>query len=208
MFRDELIDYYNRCITFGLPCIYENWEYKVENGLVYLTNYFGKVDEDFKILSGVDALSLDVLFDGCKRLKKLDLNEVSYLLKSENLQSFLLEEIIAPNLKVIGDESLLGCESLKTFIGDKVEKVGINSFRDCSNLELVSLNEVLFLDNSSFMECSKLKNISIPKVEYIGSFAFAGCDELIDVSINDGTIIADAAFRWCGKLNKNISILN
>lgn len=203
-FRDELIEYYNRCITFGFNCVYEDWEYRVEDGIIYLTNYYGKIDDEFQILPGIDALSLDVLFDGHKKLKKLDLNDVSYLLKSENLQSFLLEEIIAPNLKVIENDGLLGCESLKSFVGNKVERVGINSFRDCSNLETVNLNEVLYLDNSSFMECSKLKNISIPKVEYIGPYAFAGCDELKDLSINDGTIVCDAAFRWCAKLKKNI----
>lgn len=200
MFRDDLIDYFNRCSAFGLPCFYEDWEYKVEDGLIYLVNYFGKIDSDFKILDCIDVMSLDVLLDGCKRLKRLDLNNVSILLKSDSLKSFCIEEIVAPNLKELTMNSLMDCESLKSFVADNVLKLGVNSFRNCLSLSTVSLNNVLYIDNQSFMECRGLENISIPNVEYVGSYAFAGCDNLKSLDLKVGTIISDASFRWCSKL--------
>jgi hypothetical protein len=203
MLRDELIEYYNRCVTFGLECRYDIWGYKVENNLVLLTDYYGKRVSELTIPDGIDGICSGAIDKLQYCLKSLNLNDVKRL-EVESLFDYSLEEIIAPNLEYIGEAGLKSCSSLTKFVGDKVIKLGVDAFRDCSKLSTVSLKNVLCIDNSAFYECSDLVEIDAPQVEYIGSYAFAGCDNLVDINLNAGTVICDGAFRWCKKLKVNV----
>jgi hypothetical protein len=78
-------------------------------------------------------------------------------------------------LKVIGDQALRGCKSLKKVIDPStVIRIGKEAFASCSELTSVELSEGLKeIGDSAFVGCCHSKNIALPStVNTIGKHAF------------------------------------
>lgn len=199
--KQELIDYYDRCLAFGVKCVYDNWEYKVVDNVIIGTKYLGDSTEHIDIVDWIECLCEDSLCDTANTLKSVNLNKVLYL----DINTFAetrLESIIANELLFVGQCAFFNCRELKEFRADKLVSIGVDAFRKCVSLNEIHCDNVSNILSCAFMDCDSLKNAHIPNVLHIGNYAFAGCSSLSDIKLQDGVILSDGAFRWCDKLKK------
>ena len=199
--KEDLIEYYNRCLVFGTKCEYNNWGYTVKDDTIIGTKYHGKYTDNFVVADGIECLTAESFDKG--KIDELDLNQVKYL-SSNSFKEMVVTHIRGPELIWVGDGSLFKSQELKTFVADKVVEIGIDAFRKCDKLEKVSLKSVKAIQNTAFMDCDNLREISIPNVNYIGNLSFAGCTNLRDLTLKNGVIVSEGAFRWCKNLKQYI----
>ena len=106
-------------------------------------------------------------------------------------------------VKVINDESFLGCTSLKNLRVD-VYTIGLNAFKGCTSLESARFGEhIWWIREGAFSGCQKLRSvlmgITMKKIE---DGAFDGCTSLEEFSVpNDFKnrmfgIVAASASKW------------
>ncbi len=172
--------------------------------------------EEVKLAPGIKILE-DNAFFSCKRLKKINLNNIESIgencfkfsaLEDVNLAkattikefafsncSYLKRIRFSDNLKKIGDFAFGGDSALVTChipSGD----IGASAFMGCSNLEQITLGKVASIGNAAFLDCNSLSSLVIPSsVKTIGNEAFAECTNLKKVIVsNRNTKIAKDAF--------------
>ena len=125
----------------------------------------------------------DDVFDGCKSLKSVSLNE---------------------GLQEIGQFAFYGCENLSSItIPSTVKRVGSFAFDNCVMSKLVIKNGVKGLKEYAFAGISGLRTLEIPgSVKEIRDEAFSYCDTLEKVIIDEGVKTLDwEAFAGCKKLS-------
>ncbi len=112
--------------------------YVIENGIIYTANGARiccatdrAVGEEFLLPDTVKTINRGV-FSGCRSLKKIDLNQVTYIGKSAFTNCVGLEELYIPD----------GV----TYIGEWV-------FAYCANLKRVSIKKGTVVDRNAFNEC-------------------------------------------------------
>ena len=199
--KQELSDYYDRCMAMGAECVYEDWEYKVQEGLIVALKYIGEITEHLKVADWIDCLYCDSPNKVKSRLKTVDLNKVRYVDINTFAETYITS-IKADELLYVGQCAFNTCTALREFKADKVVEVDVDAFRKCFNLREVNLPSVTKISSCAFMDCDNLKKADLRNVISIGNYAFAGCDSLEDVNVQDGVILSDAAFRWCSKLKR------
>lgn len=169
-----------------------------------------KLNPDVKILD-------DNAFFSCKKLKKINLNNVESIgencfkfsaLEDVNLAkatsikefafsncSYLKSIKFSENLKAIGEFAFSGDSALVT-CHIPSGNIGASAFMGCSNLEQISLGKVVSIGNAAFLDCNSLSSLVIPSsVKSIGNEAFVGCTNLKEVIVNNrDTKIAEDAF--------------
>jgi len=123
--------------------------------------------------------------------------------KSRRVES-LVEIIIPPTVKIIGEHAFTGCNNLKhvTFTGE-LDVIEDSAFNFCSSLEEIILPKgIKEISDGAFFECGALKKIYIPDtVKEIGAYAFYGCASLKRIDLPKHlTTIGKCAFSHAKSL--------
>lgn len=116
----------------------ENDNFIVKDGIVYDKSFTHMlcatdraVGEDFCVPDGITHINRGV-FSGCKSLKKVDFNGVTYIDKS----------------------SFTNCVGLNdVYIPDGVTYIGEWAFSYCVNMKKISINRKTYVDKNAFNEC-------------------------------------------------------
>lgn len=172
--------------------------------------------EEVKLATNVKILD-DNAFFSCKKLKKINLNNVESIgencfkfsvLEDVNLKkariikefafsncSYLKRIKFSENLKVIGEFAFSGDTALVTCHIPSGE-IEASAFMGCSHLKQITFGKVVAIGNAAFLDCNSLSSLVIPSsVKRIGNEAFAGCTNLKEVTVsNRDTQIAENAF--------------
>ena len=172
--------------------------------------------EEVKLNPNVKFLD-DNAFFSCKKLSKINLNEVEVI--GENCFKFsALEDVNLSSTQDIKEFAFSNClkltkinfsDRLKTigafaFSGDSAlvnchipsGDIGASAFMGCTNMEQLSLGKVTSIGAAAFLDCTSLAAVIIPStMKEIGNEAFSGCINLKEVIVNShNTKIAEDAF--------------
>ena len=182
--------------------------------------------EEVKLNPNVKFLD-DNAFFSCKKLSKINLNEVEVI--GENCFKFsALEDVNLSSTQDIKEFAFSNClklrkikfsDRLKTigafaFSGDSAlvnchipsGDIGASAFMGCTNMEQLSLGKVTSIGAAAFLDCTSLAAVIIPStMKEIGNEAFSGCINLKEVIVNShNTKIAEV----CERRDNNIYKLN
>lgn len=143
-------------------------------------------------------------FRFCKRVKALDMSELTYIGQSAFCQSGIENVIISSDMDFLGEDAFEACESLKSVrITGSLNKIGDEAFALCTSLNTVQLPEKLeIIGNLAFYGCGSLYDIDLPKsLEEIGNAGFYQCSSLESIVIPDTVEkIGYSCFKECTKL--------
>ena len=175
---------------------------------IFNTNFFS-FNELHRPDPGFDIVKNGVLYIG-ERMPRIDSHKkqtdftkvvispsVEVIKGSAFYDTNLSEINIPPNVTNIGNESFLGCLSLKNIeIPDNVKKVGDGAFENCTSLTKVKIGSGIRQLSKKMFKNSALTEVTIPKnIKFIDNEAFNNCRNLTKVVIEDGVRkIGDNAF--------------
>lgn len=121
-----------------------------------------------------------------------------------------IKEVIIPDtVKMIGDETFLGCEGLVNIsLPEGLEMIDRSAFQYCDGLtEVIIPDNVTVIGSDAFATCDNLTRVTLPAdLEEIRKNTFYSCPNLTDVVMGDNVkYIKEGAFAGCSKLT-NINI--
>lgn len=123
--ENMLMDCYSPCFCEEKHILFD----KDKKALLCATDR--AVGEEYFVPSGVVNINRGA-FSGCKRLKRINLNEVQYIDKSAFTNCISLEKIYIPNsVKYIGEWAFAYCKNLKEVSVGRNTKVDLNAFNGC-----------------------------------------------------------------------------
>lgn len=132
---------------------------------------------DITIPDGMTSIP-ESMFNGCKLLTRVDLNDVTTLSSS----------------------AFLNCSLLETLVSDNLEIMGISAFEG-TKLPGVNLTKVTTVGNRSFYNCYSLTSVTLPAAATLGDEVFYGDKTLTTVDLGSGvTAIGNNLFRGCTSL--------
>ncbi len=157
-------------------------------------------------------------FDGCVKLKKCYIPNVTYIGERTFFNCKKLDELCTNNnlkkLAVIGGAAFGNCRSLKNISLPKLKKLNMGKWYeyDDSNIILNEDRGVPLEDNGeiivdstyygTFENCISLVDFIAPAVTKIGSRAFYNCTSLKTISLPKADYAGASAFSNCSKLQK------
>ncbi len=144
-------------------------------------------------------------FDGCERLKEINLENVWEIEKAAFSGCRALKRIeLSDHIYDICDQCFDGFIGLKTIkMPAHLQSIGVSAFRNCSNLTEIDIPDcVRDIGENAFERCSSLTYVKLPHgMRHIKSGTFCGCDSLTEVDMPFGLVsIADGAFEGCAML--------
>jgi len=95
----------------------------------------------------------------------------------------------------IASGAFAGAENVWNLVAPNVRKIGDYAFAGCKYLDSVSLPKLESVGNYSFAGTKLKGTLNIPTLKTIGDYAFAGAD-FTEVVIADGTTIGESAFSY------------
>lgn len=122
------------------------------------------------------------------------------------LSDMTISLTLPSSLKIIGDDALKNCESIKSIvIPENVISIGNNAFKNCYELASVNIpNKIEVINESVFEKCRVLETIVIPNsVKEIKDASFYECTNLtlVDMSNVDHFITGGVdMFTGCANL--------
>lgn len=156
MIDNEILEYYDRCVTFGLDCEIEDFIIKIEDSKIIATKYVGEPLSVMTLPNFIDKLSSEVFSDDVKdKLSKIDLSNVSEL-DADVFRRSELESVKANYLLRISDTCFKDCINLKQISIPNVEYIGYMGFAGCENLVNISLSDGVILSDGVFRWCYHL----------------------------------------------------
>ncbi len=148
----------------------------------------------------------DYAFDGCKRLKKLEIgNSVTDIGQYTFRDCTALETANINNQGQIDSYAFQNCTALETANINNQGQIDSYAFQNCSKLQTATIgDQVTSLGIGAFSGCSSLKGIVIPDaVTSIGSYAFYHCENMTKVQIGSGVKTIDSyTFSGCTSLTE------
>lgn len=134
-------------------------------------------------------------FRGCDLSKEFNISNVVKI-GSEALADSLIENLVAPKLKIIDEEAFFCCEKLKNIDAPMLEEIGEYAFRYCTSLNSFSSESVTLIKNYAFDGCSELVKVNCPKAkldaESNNSFChFSRCDKLQEIHLSEEVNISN-----------------
>lgn len=151
-------------------------------------------------------------FEGCKKLKDVDLTNVTIIEGRAFYGCESQDSITLPNIKEVNYSAFYGCTSLEFIeFGNQFKLLGTGIFEECVNLTTVKGMEKMLntrpsyytVPQATFKNCKRLENIMFPDVDLqIGESAFEGCERLkiIGGAFTIEKNIGKAAFKGCDSL--------
>lgn len=85
-----------------------------------------------------------------------------------------ITELIAPNLKTLGNSAFQNCLGLSTVKCIELENIPQGAFQTCKALNNCSFPKVKKINSQAFSICTSLQELELPKIEFIASNAFGG----------------------------------
>lgn len=147
-------------------------------------------DIGLKSLLSNDTTKTGTYFSkGCNNLSYVSMDKVENLGIGSFENCTALEEVVAPNLKVLNNNCFYQCNNLKR----------INSSKD----GLFFLPNVTMLNNNALRACYELEECVVPNVTYIGNGCFWESNKLRQVWCQNVETIVDQAFR-----DSSVSMIN
>ena len=165
------------------------------------------------------------VFRGCSSLKTVEnfktntSNSLGYGLFTNcvSLESFT----IPANTRMTGNETFMGCTSLKKidFSGTSIYSIGNSAFEGCTSLTTVifpaqiTYNSNFTIGGRAFMNCTSLEDFSLP-MPYTGKKITIGYAAFVNSAIKSMRISADvstisgAAFNNCNNIDFTIDAAN
>ncbi len=143
--------------------VYGQWTYRSRKKLIYHNKMEKCIDYTFEYNYMIIA---DYAFSHFQNLSKITIpNSVVYLGNGAFFNCAKLNEIhLSKNLKSIGAQCFMGCNSLQY---------------------IVIPNSVTEIESEAFMDCKNLSNIAMPdNLKHIGWSVFNGCNKDINILIN------------------------
>ncbi len=125
-------------------------------------------------------------FEGCSKLKLLDLTNVKVITVAVNAfkNCSALSEI--KNMKALGSayaSAFEGCTSLTSVDLTGMQVAGNGVFRNCTAITEVLTGQYTAIGENMFENCTALKTITLNN-SVIGANAFTGCSKLSSVTVN------------------------
>lgn len=189
--RKELIDYYNRCLTFNLfvdreYVEYDKYKYKVVGKDIWLKEINSKITK---------SLVIDPIFDvfdvywGKKyeKVKSLDLGSITKLNKT--FDSSILEVVYMNHVKKIPSECFFDCEKLRELHIDNCISIGEYAFCRC-NIGKLHADKVKYVGKKAFSESA------IEKL-YLGN------TNLVNYSLDDMYLLNELYMKSCNFAGMN-----
>ena len=173
-------------------------------------------DESYAVPNGFEALIVrDYESENCPNDVRIltipDSVRAIYGIGPEKIANRIEKVKGMNNVKIIGREAFLGCESLESItLPNTVTEIGDNAFHFCKSLESITIpNSVVEIGKEAFYSCISLRSVTIPNsVTKIKEGAFSYCDNIESITIpNSVNEIWDMAFFRCESL-KSITIPN
>ncbi|MGN0814211.1 MAG: leucine-rich repeat protein [Candidatus Coproplasma sp.] len=155
------------------------------------------------------SLILRSAFEGCTKLKVVDLSNVKTITLDKYVFSGCTSLTEVKNMKAIGtmnEGAFYNCSSLISADITGLHMSGDRVFEYCTSLESVETDYYTALGNSMFYGCTSLESVTI-KTPNVGAYAFAECYGLTQVNFesvkeNQTFAIGYCAFINCVRLNK------
>ncbi len=148
----------------------------------------------------------DNAFEGCERLRHIDLAGIKYIGADAFSGCGAMSEIIIPDTMVfINQHAFAGCTSLKTLRLPDTELVYASGvFRNIGIESLVLPSTFRIIPSYLFEQCVQLTSVVLPVgIEAINEYAFSGCSRLAEINIPDNTrTIRKGAFENCISLKR------
>lgn len=133
---------------------------------------------DITIPNGITSIPVN-MFNGCKSLIRVDLNDVTALSNFAFVNCSALNTLVANNLETLGQYSLQG-----------------------TSLSNVNLSNARSIGKGSFYNCYSLTSVTLPAAVTLGDEVFYGNNNLVSVDVGNGvTSIGKNCFRSCTSLS-------
>lgn len=181
--KDEFIDYYNRCMLFGLTvCV--DAEFKIGKFKNISCGLFRVEDEEVRIPDFVSEIYCNNQYRGNLCIKRLDLNKVTTICSNGLQNCYKLESVLAPNVKTIGSYAFYYCSSLKGLDAPKLKYLGECAFSSCSKFSFFSSERLEKINEYTFNGTS-LKELNTPNLREIRNIG-----RINDINSSDDTFKA------------------
>lgn len=157
--RNDLIEYYNRCITFNLLSgddfvEYGKYRYKVVGKEIWLKDIISKITKTLIIEPLFDVWDVYWLDDLNNKVRVLDLGSITKL--NQGFDGSDLEIVYANHVKKIPSECFYECQNLKELHIENCISIGESAFDRCELTELHA-DKVKYVGNSAFSESAMRK---------------------------------------------------
>jgi hypothetical protein len=141
-------------------------------------------------------------FYNCRHLVSIVMHDGVKIIEEEALYGCeSLKSIKLPGVKVIEGEAFSDCTALEDVeFGDKLEAIEYQAFFGCNSLENIEFIGVKLesIEPGVFAYCAALRNINLRGVEHIKQHAFDNCTALEEVEFGEKLkFIDNQAFRRC-----------
>lgn len=142
----------------------QNVEEVEGSALMQLSNISNFTGEKIKIIG-------NQAFYGTTALKSFSFGLVEKIGEQGFYNSGIIE-LIAPNLKTLGNLAFQSCSDLSTVKCIELENIPQGAFRYCRALNNCSFPKVKKINSQAFEGCTSLQELELPKIEFIASNAF------------------------------------
>lgn len=142
----------------------QNVEEVEESALMQLSSISNFTGEKIKIIG-------NQAFYGTTALKSFSFGLVEKI-GEQGFYNSGITELIAPNLKTLGNSVFQNCLSLSTIKCIELENIPQGAFQTCKALNNCSFPKVKKINSQAFSTCTSLQELELPKIEFIASNAF------------------------------------
>ena len=112
-------------------------------------------------------------------LKTLDTNNVERIPEG-GLDCLKCKKVILPNVKSIDKYGLQDCSAIN-IIAPEVREIGEGAFGGCFMLKKIALPKAEVISECAFLGCQVLAEVTLGNVKQIGCAAFGGCHKRLSV---------------------------
>jgi hypothetical protein len=185
--KPEFLDYYYRCIAFGIP-VCEDADFRIDDN-----NQIGISLERVEDIDVTLPSFVDFVYHGGKYIQSLDLNKVTCIEEKGLVDSVSLEKVCGKELLTCKNKSFYLCSGLEEVDFPCLRTIGRSSFQGCVPLKDVNFPNLVLIEDYAF-EFTNIHNFNGKQVEFIGDAAFQhtpltildvpNCKELHDIFKN------------------------
>ena len=194
-----------------------NKDFKVVDGLVYMTQYGRSTKTALtKLLAVPCSYSKDITITADDVIAPYSfkyvqsVNTVTFAEGVTEIPASIMTDFtglsnlnLPTTLVTIGDNAFKGCTSLRNVnFNEGLETIGKSAFQNCTSLKFIDLPSTVTTINTLAFGGSGLTQVTLPAgLTTVGAQTFDGCADLANVVLNDALeALSDNMFRNCTKL--------
>ena len=179
-----------------------------------------KMDETTLVIPDDVTVITEGAFMNNKKLKHIDLRNVTYIGARAFQECSMLETVVMRNAEVIGPMAFGFCRSLRSITTGDIREIGESAFLHCEKLRITEFPESITslgagafshtsvrradlhwledIPESLFFCCASLEYADVSSARVIGESAFEGCESLKHMMFGSSEHIGARAFNKCG----------